>query len=154
MVSFSRTHYPISLRPFFARGAYRQEGPTGQRGLLARGAYWPQGEALAPVASPLATPLVTGYKTKVVSFLRVQISTNGKMCFVVPVSHLKKQALARDISHEPPKRETNSGTTLTAVASYPINESSISSCWLSCDQSPHCLDYLDHACLRYLRPEA
>ena len=30
---------------------------TGRRGLLARGAYWPQGEALAPVASPLATPL-------------------------------------------------------------------------------------------------
>ena len=40
------------------------------------------------------------------------------MCFVVPVSHLKKQALARDISREPPKGETNSGTTLTAVASY------------------------------------
>ena len=34
-----------------------EEGPTGGRGLLARGAYWPQGEALAPVASPLATPL-------------------------------------------------------------------------------------------------
>ena len=50
--------------------------------------------------------------------------------------------------------ETNSGTTLTAVASYPINESSISSCWLPCDQSPHCLDYLDHACLRYLKPES
>ena len=38
MVSFRRTHYPIaSLRRFFARGAYRQEGPTGQRGLLASG---------------------------------------------------------------------------------------------------------------------
>ena len=33
------------------------EGPTGRRGLLARGAYWSQGEALAPVASPLVTPL-------------------------------------------------------------------------------------------------
>ena len=59
MVSFRRTHYRISLRRFFARGGYRQEGPTGQRGLLLKGAYWPQGEALAPVASPLATPLVT-----------------------------------------------------------------------------------------------
>ena len=57
MVSFRRTHYRISLRRFFARGAYRQEWPTGQRGLLGTGAYWPQGEALAPVASPLATPL-------------------------------------------------------------------------------------------------
>ena len=37
MVSFRRTHYRISLRRFFARGAYRQEGPTGQRGLLASG---------------------------------------------------------------------------------------------------------------------
>ena len=52
------------------------------------------------------------------------------------------------------KEKTNSGTTLTAVASYPINGSSTSSCWLSCDQSVHCLDYLDHACLRYLKPEA
>ena len=26
-----------TLRRFFARGAYRQEGPTGQRGLLASG---------------------------------------------------------------------------------------------------------------------
>ena len=43
MVSFRRTHYRISLRRFFARGAYRQEGPTGQRGLLAKGAYWPEG---------------------------------------------------------------------------------------------------------------
>ena len=57
MVSFRRTHYRISLRRFFTRGAYRQEGPIGQRDLLARGAYWPQGEALAPVASPLTTPL-------------------------------------------------------------------------------------------------
>ena len=37
VVSFSRTHFRISLRRFFARGAYRQEGPTGQRGLLASG---------------------------------------------------------------------------------------------------------------------
>ena len=37
MVSFKPTHYRISLRRFFARGAYRQEGPTGQRGLLASG---------------------------------------------------------------------------------------------------------------------
>ena len=37
MVSFRRTHYRISLRRFFARGAYRQEGPTGQRGLLVSG---------------------------------------------------------------------------------------------------------------------
>ena len=37
MVSFSRSHYRISLRRFFARGAYWQEGPTGQRGLLASG---------------------------------------------------------------------------------------------------------------------
>ena len=59
MVSFSRTHYRISLSRFFVKGAYRQEGPTGRRGLLARGAYWPQGEALAPVASPLATPLLS-----------------------------------------------------------------------------------------------
>ena len=40
---------------------FREEIPFpwyGRRGLLARGAYnWPQGEALAPVASPLATPL-------------------------------------------------------------------------------------------------
>ena len=43
MVSFRRTHYRISLRRFFARGAYRQEGPTGQKGLLARRAYWPDG---------------------------------------------------------------------------------------------------------------
>ena len=33
MVSFSRTHYRISLRRSFARGAYRLEGPIGQRGL-------------------------------------------------------------------------------------------------------------------------
>ena len=68
MVNFRRTHYRISLRYFFARGstgrrgvlargAYWPEGLTGQRGLLARGAHWSQGEALAPVASPLATPL-------------------------------------------------------------------------------------------------
>ena len=62
--------------------------------------------------------------------------------------------MARDISHEPPKGKTNSGTTLNAVASYPINGSFTSSCWLPCDQSPHCLDYLDNACLRYLKPEA
>ena len=37
MVSFRRTLYRISLRRFFARGAYRQEGPTGQRGLLVSG---------------------------------------------------------------------------------------------------------------------
>ena len=37
MVGFRRTHYRISLRRFFAREAYRQEGPTGQRGLLASG---------------------------------------------------------------------------------------------------------------------
>ena len=37
VVSFSRTQYRISLCRFFARGAYRQEGPTGQRGLLASG---------------------------------------------------------------------------------------------------------------------
>ena len=43
MVSFRPTHYRISLRRSFAGGAYRQEGPTGQRGLLARGAYWPEG---------------------------------------------------------------------------------------------------------------
>ena len=45
-------------------------------------------------------------KPIVVGFLRVQISSHGKMCFVVPVSHLRKQSLhvtARDISHEPPK---------------------------------------------------
>ena len=54
MVSFSRTHYRISLRRFFARGAYRQEGPTGQWGLLASGG------GFGPVASPLATPLVRG----------------------------------------------------------------------------------------------
>ena len=30
MVSFIRTHYRILLRHFFAGGAYRQEGPTGQ----------------------------------------------------------------------------------------------------------------------------
>ena len=65
-------------------------------------------------------------------FLCVQISSNGKMCFVVPVSHLRKQVLhvtARDISHQPPKGKTNSGTTWTAVASYPINGSFTSSCW-------------------------
>ena len=74
MVSFRPTHYRIALRRFFARGAYRQEGPTGQSDLLARGAYWPegptgglrgpQGEALAPVASPLATPLKTSTRTE------------------------------------------------------------------------------------------
>ena len=37
MVSFRRTHYRILLRRFFARGAYRREGPTGQRGLLVSG---------------------------------------------------------------------------------------------------------------------
>ena len=57
---------------------------------------------------------------KLLVFLRVQISSNGKTCFIVPVSHLRKQALhvtARDISHEPPKGRTNSGTTLSAVIS-------------------------------------
>ena len=37
MVSFRRSHYRMSLRRFFTRGAYWQEGPTGQRGLLASG---------------------------------------------------------------------------------------------------------------------
>ena len=95
----------------------------------------------------ISNSVVRGRKPIVVGFLRVQISSNGKMCFVVPVSNLTKQALhvtARGISHEPPKGKTNSGTTLTAVASYSINGSSTSSCWLPCDQSPHCLDYLDH----------
>ena len=53
MVSFRRTHYRISLRHFFARGAYRQEGPTGQRGLLVSGGgFGPGGLPLdyAPVA--------------------------------------------------------------------------------------------------------
>ena len=105
----------------------------------------------------ISNNVVRGCKTKAVGFLRVQISSNGKMCFVVPVSHLRKQALhvtARDISHEPPKGKTNSGTTWTAVAPYPIDGSFTSSCWLPCDKIPHCLDYLDHACLRYLKPEA
>ena len=95
----------------------------------------------------ISNSVVRGCNPIVVGFLGVQISSNGKMCFVVPVPHLRKQALhvtARDISHEPPKGKTNSGTTLTAVASYPINGSSTSSCWLPCDQSPHCLEYLDH----------
>ena len=103
----------------------------------------------------IALPEAANQKLSV--FLPVQISSNGKMCFVVPVSHLRKQALhvtARGISHEPPKGKISSGTTFTAVASYPINGSSTSSCWLPCDQSPHCPDYLDHACLRYLKPEA
>ena len=68
----------------------------------------------------ISNSVVRGFKPKVVRFLRAQISSNGKMCFVVPVSHLRKQALhvtARDISHEPPKGKTNSGTTLTAVIS-------------------------------------
>ena len=43
-----------------------EEGPTGGRGLLARGAYWPQGEALAPVASPLATPLTLAHRSSLV----------------------------------------------------------------------------------------
>ena len=52
MVSFRRTHYRISIRRFFARGAYRQEGPTGQRGLLVSGGgFGPSGLPLgyAPV---------------------------------------------------------------------------------------------------------
>ena len=53
VVSFSRTHFRICFV------VSSPEGPTGRRGLLARGAYWPQGEALAPVASPLATPLAS-----------------------------------------------------------------------------------------------
>ena len=104
----------------------------------------------------ISNSVVRGCKPIVVGFLRAQISSNGKMCFAVPVSHLRKQALhvtARDISHEPPKGKTNSGTTLTAVASYLINGSSASSYWLPCDQSPHCLDYLDYAYLRYINPE-
>ena len=54
MVSLSHTHYRISLRRPFARGAY----PAG-------GAYWPDGPtglkvgAMAPVTLPLATPLST-----------------------------------------------------------------------------------------------
>ena len=52
MVSFRRTHYRISLRRFFARGAYRQEGPTGQRGLLVSGG------GFGPGGLPLATPLI------------------------------------------------------------------------------------------------
>ena len=62
----------------------------------------------------ISNSVIRGCKPKVVCFLRVQISSNGKMCFVVPVSHLRNQALhvtARDISHEPPKGKTNSGTT-------------------------------------------
>ena len=77
----------------------------------------------------ISNSVVRGCKPIVVGFLRAQISSNGKMCFVVPVSHLRKQALhvtARDISHEPPKGKTNSGTTLTAVASHLINGSSTS----------------------------
>ena len=56
VVSFSRTQYRISLCRFFARGAYRQEGPTGQRGLLASGGcFGPGGLPLgyAPVCTPL-----------------------------------------------------------------------------------------------------
>ena len=63
---------------------------------------------------PFQITLSEAANQKPSGFLRVQISSNGKMCFVVPVSHLRKQALhvtARDISHEPPKGKTNSGTT-------------------------------------------
>ena len=38
---------------------------------------------------PFQIALSEACKPKVVDFLRVQISSNGKMCFVVPVSHLK-----------------------------------------------------------------
>ena len=54
MVSFGRTRYRTSVRPFFAKGAYRQEGPTGQRGLLASGGgFGPGGLPLdyAPVGT-------------------------------------------------------------------------------------------------------
>ena len=47
MVSFRRTYTLPDIASSFLR----------QRGLPSRGAYWSQGEALAPVASPLATPL-------------------------------------------------------------------------------------------------
>ena len=63
MVSFSRTHYRISLRRFFARGAYRQEGPTGQRGLLASGGgFGPGGLPLgyAPGTVPPVPPRMGG----------------------------------------------------------------------------------------------
>ena len=105
---------------------------------------------------PFQIALWEACKPIVVGFLCAQISSNGKMSFAVPVSHLRKQALhvtARDISHEPPKGKTNSETTLTAVASYLINGSSASSYWVPCDRSPHCLDYLDYAYQRYINPE-
>ena len=53
MVSFSRTHFRISLRRPCARGSYRLKGHIYQR------AYWPQGGVMAPVALSLATPLNT-----------------------------------------------------------------------------------------------
>ena len=63
---------------------------------------------------PFQIALSEAANQKLSVFLRVQISSNGKRCFVVPVSHLRKQALhvtARDISHGPPKGKINSGTT-------------------------------------------
>ena len=70
MVSFSRTHYLISIRRFFARGAYRQEGPTGQRGLLVSGGGF----------SPSGLPL--GYAPECVSFLRGLCSFRSFRSFV------------------------------------------------------------------------
>ena len=50
-LSYRPPYHRISHRRFFARGAYRQEGPVGRRGLLASGG------GFDPGGLPLATPL-------------------------------------------------------------------------------------------------
>ena len=75
-------------------------------------------------AVSISNSVVRGFKPKNVRFLRVQISSKGKMCFVVPVSHLSKQALhvtARDISHEPPKGKIRCMTARDRLRAWDVN---------------------------------
>ena len=81
MVSFSRIHYRISLRRFFARGAYRQEGPTGQRGLLASGG------GFCPVASPLATPLLSNARSGDLHFGTSFVALRALVREIIPKYH-------------------------------------------------------------------
>ena len=100
MVSFSRTHYRISLRHFFARGAYRQEGPTGQRGLLASGGGFGPGDlplGYAPGGTQIPQILIRA--VQIVQNHALLLMTSAKLCVFNPSKgHLRSYNVSYNLA--------------------------------------------------------